>query len=349
MSTRHTKRLLSPKELSNEFPLTKEDKNFIEEARATVCRIICGNDPRILLIVGPCSIHDVETAKVYAKRLKQLQEEVKDEIYLIIRMYFEKPRTKAGWKGLLYDPYLDGSDQIEVGLRWVRKLLLDITDIGLPIAAEIVEPLVYYYLGNLLSWMCIGSRTASSQVHRQIVSIAPMAVAFKNDTEGNLKNAINSLIASDISHSFFGIDEEGGIAHITSEGNPFGHIVLRGAVGRPNYDRGSIAQAIEYMEAEGLLPRIIVDCSHDNCGKDITKMPIVFKNVIEQIVENKSMIRGAMLESYLEGGNQPLLQDKTLLKPTVSITDPCIDWDTTVELILWAHQFLKNKSTSSKK
>lgn len=341
--TKQSKQLVTPVELYNEFPLTPQAKAFVEESRQAISRILCGTDSRILLITGPCSVHDVDAVKEYAKRLKKLQEEVGEVFFIVMRVYFEKPRTKVGWKGLLFDPYIDGSDKLDEGIKMTRKLLVDITEMGLPIASEIVEPLSIYYFDKLLSWVCIGARTTSSQAHREMVSSLAIPVAYKNDLHGDITNAVHSVIASDTEHSFFGIDEKGGISLINSKGNPFGHIVLRGGKDAPNYDRESVSKAVQIMEKEGLLSGLIIDCSHDNCRKNIEKMAEVFKDVTQQVVEDQTAIRGIMIESFLDPGNQPMQPDRSLLKPTVSITDPCLDWNTTEILVRWAHQQLREK------
>lgn len=335
--------LLSPSDLKNQYPLSEKNRIFIQKSREAISRIVCGNDSRLLLICGPCSIHDKHSALEYAERLKTLIEKTKDEFFIVMRVYCEKPRTKVGWKGILYDPYLDNSDKLEEGLIISRSLMLDITEMEIPIATEIVDPLMSYYFDDIISWACIGARTSSSQTHRQIVSSLPLPVAFKNDCNGNIHSAIMSIIASDSQHSFIGIDEHGHVARQLSHGNPFGHIVLRGGKNKSNYDKDSVEEAGALLEKEGLIPRLIIDCAHENCGKDIKKMEEAFRCVIDQVLSGSEIISGLMLESNIEPGAQTNA-DASKLKFGVSITDPCIDWATTEKLAIAAKEALQQKS-----
>lgn len=334
--------LMSPMDLKNELPISEKNIKFINESRDAISRIICGNDKRILLIIGPCSIHDINSAKEYAKLLKSLIEKTRDEFFIVMRVYCEKPRTKVGWKGMLYDPHLDDSGQLETGMKLTRMLMLEITEMGIPIATELVDPLFSFYFDDLISWVCIGARTSSSQTHRQIVSGLPCPVAFKNDCNGNIHNAIMSVMAADTPHHFIGIDEHGRVAKHLTSGNPFGHIVLRGGKNKTNYDRKSIDEAAALLEKEGLISRVIVDCAHENCNKDINKMHAAFQSVIEQIISGNDMVSGLMLESNIEKGNQPMSASD--LKFGVSITDPCINWETTEDLVLWAKNAIRQAS-----
>lgn len=337
------KRIKSPGDYKKMFPLTHKDSEFINESRETIYRILCGIDHRLMVILGPCSIHDEESAVEYALRVQHLQEKVKDHIYLVMRFYFEKPRTKTGWKGLLYDPHLDGNDDIEQGIAVIRRAMTQITKMRVPLASEIVDPLCFYFFNDLISWLCIGARTSSSQVHRQNASAMNLPVGFKNDLSGSVTNAIHSIIATDSSHTFLSIDDNGHVGVFSSTGAPFAHIVLRGAKNQPNFQEEHIRQVTHELEDAGLMSMIVVDCSHDNCGKDIEKMPHVFKDVIHQVEQGNQSIRGLMLESHILPGAQQMVYDISKINPRMSITDPCIGWETTEELIDWAyHELEKN-------
>ncbi len=320
--------------------LTDEEVEFIESSRQKVCKILCGNDPRIVVILGPCSIHNEKSALEYAERLKSLQEKVKDSMLLVMRFYFEKPRTKTGWKVILYDPHLNGSDELEEGLAITRKLMTQITRMGVPLAAEIVDPIGFYYFSDLLSWLCIGARTSSSQVHRQNTSRMSMAVGFKNDLSGDITNAINSIVASDSSHTFMGINDDGRVGIYQSEGSPFGHLVLRGSKNKPNYRPEDVNEVVNELAQSGLISSLVVDCSHDNCDKNHEKMPEVFESVIKQIIGGNVAIRGAMLESHLLPGNQSISGGFANIDPRISITDACIGWEKTTEIIEKADQLI---------
>jgi 3-deoxy-7-phosphoheptulonate synthase len=323
------------------YPLTAEDLDFIYAARQQVCKILCRTDHRLVIILGPCSIHHEGSAVEYAARIRELQEKIQDTALLVMRFYFEKPRTRAGWKGLMYDPFLDGSEDLEEGIDLTRKLMTQITRMRVPMASEIVDPMGFYYFSDLLAWLCIGARTSSSQVHRQNASGMPMAVGFKNDLGGSIANAINSIIATDSSHTYMAIDDDGKVGVCQSTGAPFAHIVLRGSKGKPNYDKESIDAVIQELDQERLMDSLIVDCSHENCNKNHNLMPEVFEAVVHQILEGNRSIRGIMLESHLHPGSQRMVYDITKLDPRVSITDPCIGWEKTEELLSWAHQHLE--------
>lgn len=334
------KLIKSPGEFKQEFPLTPGDHEFIAKSRNQICQILCGIDPRLIVIMGPCSIHDERSALEYAHLVRELQNKVKDNVLLVMRFYFEKPRSKVGWKGLLYDPYINGADDLEEGIHVCRKLMTEITEIGVPIASEIVDPMGFYFFNDLISWLCIGARTSSSQVHRQNASALSMPVGFKNDLSGNIGNAVDSIIATDTSHTFLGIGDEGRIGVYKSTGAPFAHIVLRGAKGKPNYYPENIKEVEEHLEKAGLMHSIVVDCSHDNCNKNYEKMPEVFEECVRQIKNGSIIIRGLMLESHILPGTQPMVYDIEKLNPQISITDPCIGWHKTEELIDWAHHEL---------
>ncbi|HPE85631.1 MAG TPA: 3-deoxy-7-phosphoheptulonate synthase, partial [Chlamydiales bacterium] len=280
----------------------------------------------------------------YAEQLAALSEKVKSSCYVLMRAYVEKPRTRTGWTGMVYDPHLDGSFDIESGLLETRKLFLKLTDLGIPIATELLHPLTYPYLSDVITWGCIGARTVTSQPHRQLASYASFPVGFKNSVDGNIDSAIDGILCSRKSHAFFGINHEGMVAKLTSEGNPHTHIVLRGSTNGPNYDLASIRKVQAKLDALDLDCRLLVDCSHGNCQKDETRQKEVFFNTLENIADGTVDVMGMMLESYIEKGNQPFLN--THLSPDRSITDPCIDWSETENLLLWAHNRLQKLSTS---
>jgi 3-deoxy-7-phosphoheptulonate synthase len=323
--------LPSPAQIKREYPLVARD--FIAASRREAQAILQRRDRRLVVIVGPCSIHDPESALEYAKRLKALTPEIKKTFFPIMRLFIEKPRTRLGWKGMLYDPHLDGSNDIAAGLRQSRELLLKITKLGVPCATEILEPIVAPYFDDLIVWGLIGARTSASQPHRQMASGLRFPIGFKNDFRGELDVAIAGILTSRIPHSYIGIDGKGHVAALQTEGNPFSHLVLRGAENQPNYDPQSIAKALEALSEHRLEQSLLVDCSHGNCGKDHRRQRAVFESVMEQAEENRA-IAGLMLESHLFGGKQSLGDDRSLLNYGVSITDPCLDWEETEGLLL---------------
>jgi 3-deoxy-7-phosphoheptulonate synthase len=297
-------------------------------ARETVRRILRGADDRLLCIVGPCSIHDPEAALDYAERLCRLSKELNAQLFILMRVYFEKPRTTIGWKGLINDPNMDDSCQMEMGLRIARRLLLQINRMGLGAATEMLDPITPQYIADLISWAAIGARTTESQTHREMASGLSMPVGFKNSTDGNLQVAINAIESARHPHSFLGINQDGLTAIVRTTGNPDTHVVLRGGKS-PNYDARSIEECCRLLQAARLEPRVLVDCSHAQTAKDYTKQPAVLKALIEQRCDHGGAIMGVMLESNIGPGNQPLLPNRAALKYGVSITDPCIDWPTT--------------------
>lgn len=335
--------LASPQEIKDQFPLPSALEERIVSYRETLNNILERKNPRIFVVVGPCSIHDEEAALEYASRLRKLAVEVKDTMFLVMRVYFEKPRTIAGWKGFINDPFLDDSFQIEVGLKKARKLLLDIALADVPAATEALDPISPQYLGDLISWSAIGARTTESQTHRELASGLSTPVGFKNGTDGNVAIAINSVQAVSHPHHFLGINSNGQIAVMSTTGNRFGHIVLRGG-SQPNYDAESVAAAESALRSAGLTPNIMVDCSHGNSSKKPELQPNVFKDCIKQIATGSKSIVGLMLESNLNSGRQDLGSDKSKLHFGVSITDGCIGWETTEDLLLQAHQTLQHKS-----
>jgi len=332
--------LLPPRELKQKLPLSEAAQQTVIEGRETIQRIINKEDNRILAIVGPCSIHDEKAALDYAQRLAVLKEKVKDTIYLVMRVYFEKPRTTVGWKGLISDPELDGSCDMNAGLFKARGLIMKIAEMGLPTATEMLEPITPQYLADLVCWSAIGARTTESQTHREMASGLSMPVGFKNGTDGNLSTAINALVAAHAAQTFLGIDQDGQTCVVKTGGNPYGHIVLRGG-SRPNYDPISIEEARLMLITKGLPEAVIVDCSHANCHKKYQGQAIVWRNVIDQVVNGSEALIGLMLESNLHEGNQKFTGDLGALKYGVSITDECISWESTEELVLNAHAKLK--------
>ncbi len=339
-----TQSLPTPKALLQKMPATLSQKNFVEQTRSAIKRTLSGEDSRHLLITGPCSIHDPKSALEYAEKLKRLAEDVSDTCLVVMRVYFEKPRTIMGWKGFMYDPHLDGSQDALMGIHWTRELMLKLTEIKIPIASELLDPFSCHYFGDLISWGCIGARTSSSQIHRQIASDLPLPIGFKNNTDGNVEIAVNGIAAASEPHAYFTINEEGVSCCAHSTGNPDCHLVLRGGELGPNYDRSSIKLAEAVLRRAKLPARIVVDCSHDNSRRDHRKQPLVFRSVLDQILEGNAAIRGFSLESNLYEGNQPLNLENSLLKYGVSITDACIDWTTTESLVREAHEHLKQKN-----
>ncbi len=329
--------LPSPQELKIRLPMTPHTAAFIAQSRETAKRIVQGKDPRKALIVGPCSIHDCKSAMEYAGRFKELADVVGRNCFMVMRVYVEKPRTSTGWKGLLYDPHLDGSHDIETGLLWTRELLLALAEKEVPAATEFVDPLASLYFEDLVAWGFIGARTSASQPHRQFASGCAMPIGFKNSTDGNLDNAVHGVLSATAPHASMGVDEEGRLCAVQSRGNNFSHIVLRGAHDFTNYDPESVRSALEALKKYQLLPRLMIDCSHGNCQKSFEKQQSVFISVLEQ---NNDSIFGLMLESHLASGSQPLTEDLSRLKYAVSITDPCLDWQRTEALIYSAASVL---------
>jgi 3-deoxy-7-phosphoheptulonate synthase len=326
-----TEPLVTPTELARELPMTEPHHQSVLSGRQQIQDILEGRDERLIVIVGPCSIHDENAALEYAERLARLADEVKDQLLIVMRVYFEKPRTTVGWKGLVYDPGLDGSFDISGGLHRARQLLLDVTGMGLPAATEFLDPIVPQYLADLISWTAIGARTTESQTHRQMASGLSMAVGFKNRTDGNAQVAVDAMIAARAENAFLGIDEDGrtGVVHTT--GNPYGHMVLRGGQSGPNFDGDAIAATKAQLEKAGLRPQVMVDCSHANSAKDHTRQSIAFRDVMQQRAAGTDGIIGLMLESHLFAGNQSL--DSGELRYGVSVTDACIDWSETEGLL----------------
>lgn len=323
----------SPITLKRELLAYEHHLHFVHEARKQIARILDGTDPRLLLIIGPCSIHDVKAAKEYATRLKTLAEAVSSSFFIVMRTYFEKPRTTLGWKGMLYDPHLDGSYDMAAGIRLARELLLDLAEMQIPTATEFLDPAAPPFLSDLISWSCIGARTAESQIHRQFASGLPMPVAFKNNTCGNVDVAIHGVLTAAVSHTFLGINDIGQLSTMTTNGNPYAHIALRGGGQAPNYDEKSIARTLALLRKHALPERVIVDCAHDNSNRCHEQQSTVFKSVVEQYLDGNEAIRGLALESHLFGGSQPMAADKSQMQYAVSLTDPCLDWESTERLV----------------
>ena len=330
--------LITPIELINQIPVTSEVEQVVLSGRDQVRKILNGEDSRLLVIAGPCSIHNEESALEYADKLKTFTDKFQDRILMVMRVYFEKPRTTVGWKGLIYDPHLNDSVDIETGLRTARSLLLKIGGMGMYAGTEFLDPIVPQYLGGLITWATIGARTTESQIHRQMASGLSMPVGFKNGTDGNAQIAVDAMVSARSPHGFIGLDHDGRTALIRTTGNPDGHLVLRGGNSGPNFASEFTAEAKGRLDAGGVRSQLVVDCSHGNSNKDHTKQALAFKDVIDQRVSGDTDIIGCMLESNLNPGNQKLCEDLSQLQYGVSITDACIGWDETEELLGWAYE-----------
>ena len=329
--------LVPPARLAALLPLDEAAARTIVAGRHAVERVLAGEDPRLMTIVGPCSIHDLDAARDYAARLLTLAARVNDRLLVVMRVYFEKPRTTVGWKGLINDPHLDDSFDVASGLRLARGLLIEIARMGLPTATEFLEPITPQYIADTIVLGAIGARTTESPTHRQMASGLSMPVGFKNSTDGSLQAAIDAMQSSRASHSFLGIDNDGGTCVVTTTGNPWGVLMLRGGRGGSNYAPEILHEARAKLESAGLPACVIVDCSHANSGKDHRRQSIVWRDVLSQRVEGDRSIVGLMLESNIHPGNQPVNSDRTKLQYGVSVTDGCIGWDETEQLILEAH------------
>ncbi|MBI3880042.1 MAG: 3-deoxy-7-phosphoheptulonate synthase [Verrucomicrobia bacterium] len=333
LHVREIVRLESPAALKAAQPMTEVSNRAVVEGRETVKRILAREDPRLLVVVGPCSIHDPAGAMEYARRLVRLRAELDEQFYIIMRVYFEKPRTTIGWKGLVNDPHMDGRSDIGEGLKIARRLLLDITALGLPAATEFLDPVVPQYIADLVSWAAIGARTTESQTHRELASGLSMPVGFKNATDGSLQVAIDAMTSARTPHSFLGIDQEGVTSIIRTIGNPFGHVVLRGGRAMTNYDPASIAAAAAQLRKHNLPDALMVDCSHANSAKQHAKQEEVWQSVIAQRVAGSPALIGTMVESYLHEGSQPVPKNSADLQPGVSVTDACVSWETTERML----------------
>ncbi len=334
------RRLVTPARLKAKLPITEVANRTVVEGRTAVERILDGSDPRLLVVVGPCSIHDETGALEYAGKLAELSREVADRLFVVMRVYFEKPRTTIGWKGLIYDPNLDGSDDVELGLHRARELLLKVNDMGLPAGTEFLDPIVPQYIDDLVTWAAIGARTTESQTHRQMASGLSMPVGFKNGTDGGLQVAVDAMLSSRHPHSFLGIDTDGMTSIIRTMGNPYGHVVLRGGKAGTNYDPASIAAAEAALRKAGLPAGLMVDCSHANSAKVFARQEEVWNSVVEQRRGGNRVLVAMMVESHLQEGNQPLVADRSKLRYGVSITDACVGWETTERMLRHAHRVL---------
>ena len=335
-----TRALPSPAQLLRELPKSEQQAEFIARARQDIHRLIFTDDKRFLLIVGPCSIHDTVAGADYARKLASLAREVSDRVLIVMRVYFEKPRTTVGWKGLIMDPHLDGSHDIATGLRTARTFLREVLDLGLPTATELLDPITPQYIADLICWSAIGARTAESQTHRQMASGLSMPLGFKNGTDGSIQTGINAIKAAAQPHTFLGINLDGAASAIVTRGNPNCHLVLRGGSGGPNYSPAHISQTEQLLAKAGLPKAILVDCSHDNSAKQPDRQPDVMRELVGQITAGNTSIMGAMIESNLVGGSQTFPQPKEKLRYGVSITDGCIDWSTTETLVRELHAAL---------
>jgi 3-deoxy-7-phosphoheptulonate synthase len=332
--------LPTPVELCNKIKRSSDVEQFVVETRNAINKIIFGDDPRLLVVVGPCSIHDLESGREYAKKLAKLSEELSDRLLIVMRVYFEKPRTTVGWKGLIMDPKLDGTSDIPLGLEIARSFLTEVLELGLPTATELLDPITPQYIADLICWSAVGARTTESQTHRQMASGLSMPLGFKNATNGDLKVAINAIQAASQPQTFLGIDNAGQANAITTKGNPNCHIVLRGGSNGPNYSADHIKDAQEKIAKDHLEPAIMIDCSHANSNKNHELQASVFHDVVDQSITNKQII-GTMLESNIHSGKQAFPQEKENLRYGVSITDACIDWDTTEKLLKDAYTKLE--------
>ncbi len=333
--------LVSPRQICQDIPITPPAHRCIVESRDAIHRILGGFDHRLLAVVGPCSIHDEKGALEYAERLLDLSRRVADRLLVVMRVYFEKPRTTIGWKGLINDPYLDGSFAMETGIRIARQLLLTIAGMGLPTATEMLDPITPQYIADLISWASLGARTTESQTHRQMASGLSMPVGFKNSTEGNFQIAIDAMQSARHPHSFLGIDDAGRTAIIHTRGNRWGHMILRGGRTGPNYDDAAVAQALDALRRAALPAMVMIDCSHANSSKQFRNQETVCRSVLERHAQGNPAIIGFMLESNLVEGSQPFVPDRSQLRYGVSITDACLGWEKTEELLLESANLLK--------
>lgn len=324
--------LITPEQLKRRLPISEAIRESINAHRQTARQIVAGTDKRLLVVVGPCSIHDPLSALDYARKLQQLAVEMNDRLFLVMRAYFEKPRSTVGWKGLINDPYLDDSFKVAEGLEIARRLLLDISALGLPLATEALDPITPQYLQELFSWTAIGARTTESQTHREMASGLSCPVGFKNGTDGSLAVALNALQSATKPHRFLGISPNGQVSVIHTRGNDHAHIVLRGGTSGPNYDAASVAECISALKDIQQHPAIMIDCSHANSNKDHRKQALVLESVAQQVAAGNEAIIGVMIESHLYAGNQRI-QSAGALHYGVSVTDACVDWQETEAML----------------
>ncbi|MFI4876299.1 MAG: 3-deoxy-7-phosphoheptulonate synthase [Blastopirellula sp. JB062] len=346
VNVRSIEKLVSPREIKQEIYVSEAMQDFVFESREHIKRILSGEDDRMLAVVGPCSIHDPAAAIDYARRLKELAAEVSDRLFVVMRVYFEKPRTTVGWKGLINDPHLNDTFDVGAGFRIARQLLVDITELGLPAATEALEPITPQYIADLISLASIGARTTESPTHRQMASGLSMPVGYKNGTDGSLQIALDAMTSAGSPHSFLGIDAEGATCVVHSNGNPWGHLILRGGRSGPNYSREDIRDAVLQLDQSKLHSNLLVDCSHANSNKDHKQQNVVWRNVLQQRIEGNRSIIGMMLEGNISPGNQKLGTDPSALTYGVSITDACIGWEETASLLREAHAKLSQAAVS---
>ncbi|MGV2828079.1 3-deoxy-7-phosphoheptulonate synthase [Myxosarcina sp. GI1(2024)] len=344
-----TRPLLSPAYIKSEFPIEESTAVLVTRTRDRIRNILSGEDQRMLVVVGPCSIHDVKAAMEYATRLAALRTELEDNLEILMRVYFEKPRTNVGWKGLINDPHLDNSYDINTGLKTARELLLNLAELGLPAATELLDPITPQYIADLICWTAIGARTTESQIHRQMASGLSMPVGYKNGTDGGFKAAINAMLTARISHHFLGINQDGLASIVTTTGNPDGHLVLRGGASKPNYDAQHVEAAVTALKQKTLNSRLMIDCSHGNSNKDHTRQPQVLDNIAQQVENGSKQIIGVMIESHLVSGSQSISNNGKLLVYGQSITDGCVDWSTTEKMLRsLARSVAKGRSENDK-
>ena len=344
--------LESPQDTCARYPATNEISSFILQSRKTISSILHGFDPRTLLIVGPCSIHNLDSALIYAERLKKLQEDVKDHFFVVMRTYFEKARTSLGWKGFLYDPDHDGSNDIVKGIAFTRQLLCQINSIGIPCGTEFLDPAACLYYSDLISWGSIGARTSSSQIHRQLASMLDIPVGFKNTCDGNISTALQGMLVAKTPQTFFSVNQKGMLCKIESRGNMLSHLVLRGSDKNINYDRETIQHTVQLLLREKLCPNVIVDCAHGNSSKNHQNQVIVFEELIDRMKSGDNRVKGLMLESNLFDGNIHMYESSSERKQLAwgtSHTDPCIDWDTTAQLLFSSLERIQPVSSCASK
>ncbi len=332
----------SPDEITSRLPLTELASETVVAGRRGIEAILDGADPRLFAVVGPCSIHDPVAGLDYARRLKKLADEVSDVFQVVMRVYFEKPRTSVGWKGYINDPFMDDSFRIDVGMEKARRFLLEVNELGMPAGTEALDPIAPQYYGDLVSWTAIGARTSESQTHREMSSGLSTPVGFKNGTDGDLDAAVNAILSASRPHSFLGVNDQGRSAIVRTRGNRYGHLVLRGGGGRPNFDTVSVSLAEQSLEKSKLPKCIVVDCSHANSWKKPDLQPLVMRDVVHQIREGNGSVVGLMVESFIEPGSQPIPSDLSKLKYGCSVTDACIGWDTTAETLRTAREVLRD-------
>src|SRR5512136_870296 len=328
----------TPEEIHARLPLSETAAQTVVAGRRALTRILDREDNRVFVVVGPCSIHDPVAGLDYARRLARLGAELSDVLYVVMRVYFEKPRTSVGWKGFINDPFMDDSFRIDVGMEKARRFLLEVNELGLPAGTEALDPIAPQYYGDLVAWTAIGARTSESQTHREMSSGLSTPVGFKNGTDGEVDAAVNAIVSASRPHAFLGMKGQGRSAVVRTRGNRYGHLVLRGGGGRPNFDTVSISLAEQVLQKAGLPTNIVVDCSHANSWKKPELQPLVMRDVVHQIREGNTSVVGFMVESFLEGGSQPIPDDLSKLRYGCSVTDACVGWDTTVEMLRNAHQ-----------